>query len=110
VLPLKSEAAPVAKEVQKKEAAKKEDRAPAKKAADQRQNQVLSVNREFKFVVVNLGLRDKIKIGDMLQVESNGKLVGRVKVDRLLDGFSVCKIVEELNPAKIQEGNLVRLA
>ncbi len=77
---------------------------------DRRPNQVLSVNRQFNFVVVNLGLRDRLKVGDNLRVEEAGKLVGRVQVEKLYENFSACKIVEEIQPAQIKEGDLVRIA
>ncbi|MBI4115078.1 MAG: hypothetical protein HY447_00725, partial [Candidatus Omnitrophica bacterium] len=76
---------------------------------DQRPTQVLSVNRQFNFVVVNMGLRDRLKIGDQLRIEENGKLIGRVQVEKLYENFSACTILEEIKPAKIQEGNLVRI-
>jgi chromosome segregation ATPase len=76
---------------------------------DARPNQVLSVNRQFNFVVVNMGLEDRIKIGDTLRVEEGGKLIGRVQVEKLYENFSACTIVEEIKPAQIKEGDLVRL-
>lgn len=94
-------------------AAKAEAGTPSPTAApvvDQRPKQVLSVNRKFGFVVVNLGVRDQIKVGDTLRVEQGGKLAGRIQVDKLYDNFSACVILEEIKPAQIQEGDLVRLA
>lgn len=76
----------------------------------QRPFQVLSINRQFNFVVVNLGIRDRLKIGDELRVEQNGKLIGRIKVEKLYENFSACGIVEETSGSKIKEGDLVRLA
>jgi len=85
--------------------------APATKVLeDARPNQVLSVNRQFNFAVVNMGLDDKIKIGDTLQVEQDGKLVARLQVEKLYENFSACAILEEIKPAQIKEGDLVRLA
>lgn len=88
---------------------------PAKAASavpadeDPRPSQVLTVNRQYKFVVVNLGLRDKLKIGDKLRVEQAGKLAGRVQVDKLYENFSSCTILEENAPAEIKEGDMVRV-
>ena len=83
---------------------------PSAPAVDQRPLQVLSVNRQFKFVVINGGVRGSIKVGDTLRVEQNGKLIGRVQVEKLYENFSACNIVEEIKPAQIREGDLVRLA
>ncbi len=84
--------------------------APAKPAEDARPQQVLTVNRQFNFVVVNMGLRNKVKIGDVLRVEQQGKLIGRIQVEKLYENFSACAIMEEIKPAQIHEGDLVRLA
>lgn len=89
----------------------KKPEAPAAQAdVDPRPSQVLSVNRQFNFVVVNVGIRDHIKIGDVLRVEQNGKLMGRVKVGKLYENFSACTILEETLTNKIKEGDLVRVA
>jgi myosin heavy subunit len=91
----------------------KEEKAPSLAPAtieDQRPSQVLSVNRKFNFVVVNVGIRDQAKIGDRLRVEQGGKLIGRVAVEKLYENFSACTIVEEIKPHQIKEGDLVRLA
>ena len=80
-----------------------------KPATDNRPQQVLSVNRQFNFVVVNVGLRDKVKIGDVLRVEENGKLIGKIQVEKLYDNFSACAIMEETRPAQIHEGDMIRI-
>lgn len=84
--------------------------APAVPAVDERPKQVLSVNRKFNFAVVNFGSRDKLQVGSTLQVEQNGKPVGRLQVEKLYENFSACTILEENKPASIREGDLVRLA
>lgn len=76
---------------------------------DERPDQVLSVNRKFNFVVVNVGLRDHVKIGDTLRVEQGGKLAGRIQVEKLYENFSACTILEEIKDAQIREGDLVRI-
>lgn len=83
---------------------------PAGGAVDQRPLQILSVNRQFKFVVINGGIRGNLKVGDTLRVEQNGKLAGRIQVEKLYENFSACNIVEENQPAQIREGDLVRVA
>ena len=106
------------KEKEQEQAKKKEETQPpvapaaaaAKPAEDSRPQQVLTVNRQFNFVVVNVGLRDKVKIGDVLRVEQNGKLIGQIQVEKLYENFSACAIMEEVKPAQIHEGDLVRVA
>ncbi len=77
---------------------------------DNRPKQVLSVNRKFNFAVVNVGQRDKLKVGDVLVIEQNGKVAGRIQVEKLYENFSACTILEETKPSAIQEGDLVRVA
>lgn len=89
---------------------KTDEKAASKEIVDPRPLQVLSVNRQFKFVVVNVGLRSHVKLGDTLRVEQNGKLIGRIQVEKLYESFSACAIVEEIQPAQIREGDLVRIA
>ncbi|MBI2167595.1 MAG: hypothetical protein HYU34_05060 [Candidatus Omnitrophica bacterium] len=110
---------PVAKPVALPAAAKPKDvspavpvatPAPAAPAVDERPKQVLSVNRKFNFAVVNFGSRDKLQVGSLLQVEQNGKPVGRLQVEKLYENFSACTILEETKPSSIKEGDLVRLA
>ena len=98
------------KEEKKQEKSKAVPATASKPAEDTRPQQVLSVNRQFNFVVVNVGLRDRVKIGDVLRVEESGKQVGRVQVEKLYENFSACAIVEEMKPAQIREGDLVRVA
>jgi hypothetical protein len=98
------------KEVSEKVSGKPSVSPPQAAPVDQRPNQVLSVNRKFNFVVVNMGLRNRLKMGDTLRVEQNGKLIGRIQVEKLYENFAACTILEEIKPAQIQEGDLVRIA
>lgn len=78
--------------------------------SEEHPSQVLSVNRQFNFVVVNAGMRDRLKVGDTLQIEQGGKVIGKVQVEKLYENFSACSIVDEVQPTKIREGDLVRFA
>lgn len=69
---------------------------------------VLTVNRRFNFVVVNLGIQDKIKLGDSLDIERDGKIVGSAKVEKLYDSFAAAAIVKEPQEDPIKEGDVVR--
>lgn len=69
--------------------------------------QVLTVNRKFNFVVVNMGLKDKVKIGDTLHVERGGKKIGKVQVEKIYENFAAATIAEEPKNAPIKEGDFV---
>lgn len=70
--------------------------------------QVLTVNRKFNFVVVNLGMKDQMKVGDVLNVEKNGKISGAVKIEKLYENFSAAAIENENSNSPIAEGDLIR--
>jgi len=108
--PKKETKAAKGKEAAQKAKVAKAEPIPAKLAGDQRPLQVLSVNRQFKFVVVNVGIRGNLKVGAVLRVEQGGKLIGRVQVEKLYENFSACNIIEESKTNQIKEGDLVRLA
>ncbi len=72
--------------------------------------QVMTVNRKFNFVVINIGMKDKLKMGDRLRVERDGKNVGNVEIEKLYDSFSAATIIEEKKNQPIQEGDSVEKA
>ncbi len=69
---------------------------------------VMTVNRKFNFVVVNLGIKDNLKMGDELALEREGKLIGKAKVEKLYDTFAAATITDEAKENPIQEGDVVR--
>ena len=88
--------------VEKKAAATPAPVQPASKS-----NQIMTVNRKFNFVVVNVGMRDQIKIGDHLVVRRANKDVGRIQVEKLYDNFAAATILEESKNAPIKEGDSI---
>ena len=68
----------------------------------------MTVNRKFDFVVVNLGSRDNLRMGDRLEVLRDGKSIASVEVEKLYDNFAAATIVEERKNAQIQEGDSIR--
>jgi len=74
------------------------------------QPQVMTVNRKFNFVVINIGMNDKLKMGDRLRVERDGKGIGTVEVEKLYDSFSAATIIDEKKNKPIQEGDSVEKA
>lgn len=70
-------------------------------------NQIMTVNRKFNFVVVNVGMKDQIKIGDHLVVRRANKDVGRIQVEKLYDNFAAATILEESKNAPIKEGDSI---
>jgi len=73
------------------------------------QGQVLVVNKEFAFVVVNIGEKDGIKGSEILDVYRGNQLLGRVQVERIYDTMSSAVILPEFSKDEIKEGDIVRL-
>ncbi|HTL47440.1 MAG TPA: hypothetical protein VL688_05195 [Verrucomicrobiae bacterium] len=81
--------------------------APAEEPKAKAGPQVMTVNRNFNFVVLNIGIRDSVKLGERMAVQQKGKDVATVEVEKLYDNFSAATIVEERAKAQIQEGDAV---
>jgi len=77
-------------------------------AAPDVEGQVLVVNREFDFIVVNLGQDDGMKTGALLEVSRGGKILGRVEVEKIYGNMSAAIILPDTNKDKLKEGDSVR--
>lgn len=70
--------------------------------------EVLVVNREFNFVVVDKGSSEGLTKGELLTVSHGGKAIARIQVEKVYDHFSACAILEENKSPGVQEGDLVK--
>ncbi len=70
--------------------------------------QVMTVNRKFNFVVINVGSKDQIKMGDKLNVEHSQKAIATIQVEKVYDRFSAAAILEESKESPIKEGDPIR--
>lgn len=69
---------------------------------------VLTVNRKFNFVVINLGLQEGLKMGDKLKVLKQGKESAAIQIEKLYDKFSAATLVEEDPKQQVVEGDEIR--
>ena len=76
--------------------------------AAERKPQVLTVNRKFNFVVVSLGMKDGLQMGQYVEAVRNGKPTAHVQVEKLYENFAAATIVQESKAAPIKEGDLIR--
>jgi len=67
---------------------------------------VLEINKENKFVVIDLGQDVGIKPGDTFKVHKQGKVIGTIEVIQVRQRISACDIKEEITP--IEMGDTVR--
>lgn len=73
------------------------------------EGKVLVVNREFNFVVVNLGSKDGLKTGTPLAILRGDKSIAKAQVERLYDNMVAATLLSEQDKQKVQEGDLVRV-
>ncbi|MBI4398054.1 MAG: hypothetical protein HY586_02895 [Candidatus Omnitrophica bacterium] len=71
------------------------------------EGKVVLVNREYKFIVVDLGKLDGVKLKDEFEVVRDGKVIGKVAVSKLYESLSSCEILSE-SAGLFQEGDSVR--
>lgn len=71
------------------------------KAEGELEGKVLVVNRGYNFIVVDIGVRDDIEVGDTLTVFRDGKYVGEAQVEKIYDTMSAATIVKEAKPGSI---------
>ncbi len=68
---------------------------------------VVTVNRNFSFVVLNLGAQDEVKAGDTFNVRRGETSIGQVQIEKVYDRFSAATILKESDKQSIQEGDSV---
>jgi len=73
------------------------------------EGKVLVVNREFSFVVVNLGSKDGVRKGTRMIVLRGEKPVVGVEVEKVYDNMSAANLLAEEKKGEVQEGNVVRI-
>jgi len=74
-------------------AAKQEQRVPA---AGGIEGKIMIVNKEFNFVVINLGSKDKVNVGDQFFVSRAGKTIGDIKIEKVHEFMSAAGFAPEL--------------
>ena len=70
--------------------------------------QVVVVNREYDFIVMNLGKNHGLSAGQEFQVIRDDKVLGKVKVEKVYDELSAAAILPESQKDNIKEGDLVK--
>ncbi len=73
------------------------------------EGKVLVVNREFNFVVVNLGSKDGIQAGTALAVYRGDKMLGKAQAEKIYDNMTAATLLSEETKGQIKEGDLVRV-
>ena len=70
------------------------------------EGKVLVINKDYSFVVINLGNKDGINVGNVFSIYHNNKYVGDVKVEKVHDSMAAAGVVSgDIN--KVSEGDKI---
>ncbi|MCQ9208360.1 MAG: hypothetical protein NG712_03175 [Omnitrophica bacterium] len=69
---------------------------------------VLVVNREFKFVVVDLGRKDGVTVGDEFRIYHGSEEIGKVQIEKVYDAMSTAAILPGSQEQEIDEETIVK--
>lgn len=72
------------------------------------EGQVVVINREYDFIVMNLGKNHGLLVGQEFQIVRGDEVLGRVKVEKVYDELSAAAILPESQEDHIREGDTVR--
>ena len=77
-------------------------------SVDFAQGQVVVINREYDFVVMNMGKNRGLSVGQEFQVVRGSEVLGKVKVEKVYDELSAAAILPESQKNNIREGDSVK--
>ncbi len=78
-------------------------------AARELEGKILVVNREFNFIVVNLGSKDGAAIGNSVAVLRSGKVIAKAQVEKLYESMAAATLLTEETKERVKEGDLIRV-
>jgi len=70
--------------------------------------QVVVINREYDFIVMNLGKNHGLSVGQEFHIVRGDAVLGRVKVEKVYDELSAAAILPESRKDEIHEGDAVK--
>ncbi len=71
------------------------------------EGRVISVHRDWNFVIVDLGW-NQVKIGEAVSIFRNNQLLAKGRIDRVQERVSAVSVLQEWQDAEIQVNDLVR--
>lgn len=69
---------------------------------------ITMVNKEYAFIVVNLGSQHNIKVGDILSVYRNDEFIGKVQIERAEEKMSAASILPDWQNVEFKENDVVK--
>ena len=70
--------------------------------------QIVVINRDYDFIVINLGKKQGLSIGQEFQIVRGEQVLGRVKVEKIYDELSAAAILPDSHKDSIREGDTVK--
>jgi hypothetical protein len=86
---------------------KAEPEGPAQTPASSKGGQVLAVNEENNFVIIDMGETDGIKVGQSFSIFRNGQKIAAVEVIQIRKEISAADIKNVTSGSKIKVGDSV---
>lgn len=71
------------------------------------EGKVLVLNKEYNFVVISLGIKDGIAIGDQFSVYQGNKSIGEIRIEKVQENMSAAGFVTDSLKDKVKEGDKV---
>ncbi len=68
---------------------------------------VLVVNKDYNFVVMNMGSKDGVRLGDLFSIYRSSKFIGDVKVEKVHDSMAAAGFVTPGIREKVAEGDRI---
>ena len=69
--------------------------------------EILTINREFDFIVVNLGKGDGVKEGLVLNITRDGKVLGKAEIETVRENISAASIIDKQAISQMRAGDKV---
>ena len=69
--------------------------------------QVVVINREYDFIVMNLGKNHGLTVGQEFKIVRDNEVLGRVRVEKVYDELSAAALLPNSKKNSIREGDLV---
>ncbi|MBM3243220.1 MAG: hypothetical protein FJZ12_00040 [Candidatus Omnitrophica bacterium] len=71
------------------------------------EGKVLVVNKEYNFVVVNIGSKDGIALGQVFAIYQGNAYIGDIKIEKLHDSMAAAGFLQDDTKNKVREGDKV---
>lgn len=72
--------------------------------------EVIDVNKDHGFIVVGLGRKNNLEIGDILSVHRDDELIGKTKVEKVEEGICAAVILSDWQDVEFKKNDLVKLS